>query len=145
MAHIRCDEDGAFIRSTEFCRMMFKGLGVALQSTGGYASTTNGNGEAPHKTVKCTARAMLMGTRISDKYWCFAVQSVQLLNNCINCMTGRPPALGCTKKLIPFSQIFSFGARVKIICYVPSHRSLSACIVGNPRSLQGLSIHSVEL
>ena len=39
VAHIQCDEDGAFIRSTEFCKMMLKGLGVALQSTGGYAST----------------------------------------------------------------------------------------------------------
>ena len=55
VAHIRCDEDGAFIRSTEFYSMMIKGLGVALQSTAGYTSTINGKAEAPHKTIKRTS------------------------------------------------------------------------------------------
>lgn len=55
MAHIKCDEDGVFIRSTEFCKMMYKELSVALQSTGGYASTINGKAEAPHKTIKRTS------------------------------------------------------------------------------------------
>ena len=69
MSHIRSDEDGAFIRSTEFCRMMLVGLGVALQSTGGYASTINGKAEAHHKTMKGMSRAMLMGASMSDVYW----------------------------------------------------------------------------
>ena len=69
--------------------MMFKGLGVALQLTGGYASTINGKAEAPHKIIKRTARAMLMGARMEDEYWCFAAQyAVQLLSNCVNRMTG---------------------------------------------------------
>ena len=53
---------------------MFKGLAVALQSTVGYSSTINGKGEAPHKTIKRTARSMLMGAKMDDTYWCFAAQ-----------------------------------------------------------------------
>ena len=133
MAHIRCDEDGAFIRSTEFCKMMLKGLGVALQSTGDYASTINGKAEAPHKIIKRTAQAMRMGARMKDEYWCFAAQyAVQLLNNCVNRMTGKPPDMGYAKKLIPVSQIFPFGARVKIIRDVSSQCALSARTVGDP-------------
>ena len=45
---IRCDEDGAFIRCTEFCKVMLESLGIPLQSTGGYASSINGKAEAPN-------------------------------------------------------------------------------------------------
>ena len=60
-------------------------------------------------------------------------------------MAGRPPALGYAKKLIPVSQIFPFGARVKIICNVPSQRTLLAHTVGDPRTPQGSVIYPAEL
>ena len=60
-------------------------------------------------------------------------------------MTGKPPAMGYAKKLIPVSQIFPFGAQVKIIRDVSSQRALSARIVVDPRSPQGSAIYSAEL
>ena len=51
--------------------MMYKFLGVAFQSTSGYVSSINGKAEAPHRTIKKTARSMLMGANMSDEYWCF--------------------------------------------------------------------------
>jgi len=97
--------------------MMYKSIGVVLQSTGGHASSINGKAEAPHRTMKRTFRAMLMGANMSDNYWCFAGQyAANIHNNCIICMTGRAPALGYyAKKLIPVTQIFPFGSRVNII------------------------------
>ena len=60
-------------------------------------------------------------------------------------MTGKSPAFGYAKKLIPVSQIFPFGARVKIIRDVPSQRALSAQTVGDPLSPQGSAIYPAEL
>jgi len=146
VVNIRCDEDGAFIRSTEFCRMMLKSLGVAIQSTGGYASSINGKAEAPHRTIKTTTRSMLMGADMSDEYWCFAGQyAANVHNNCVNRMTGRPPALGYAKRLVPVSQIFPFGSRVKIIKDLKSKRALGARTSGDPRSPLGANIYPPEV
>ena len=43
------------------------------------------------------------------------------------------------------SQIFPFGARVKIIHNVPSQRALPVCNVGDPRTSQGQVIYPEEL
>ena len=69
MAYIRSDKDGAFIWSTKFCKMTLQGLGVALQSMGGYASMINIKAKAFHKTTKRMSRVMLMGASMSDVYW----------------------------------------------------------------------------
>ena len=77
---IRCDEDGAFIRCTEFCKVMLESLGIPLQSTGGYASSINGKAEAPNRTVKRGIRAMLMGSGFPDTAHCFAGQHGSLIH-----------------------------------------------------------------
>ena len=92
------------------------------------------------------SRAMLMGASMSDVYWCFAGQyAAQLHNNCVNRMTGRPPALGYTKRLIPVSQIFPFGARVKIIRDLQSKRALSAQTIGDPRTSLNSTVYQAEV
>lgn len=140
---IRCDEDGAFIRSTEFCKMMLDSLGVAIQSTGGYASTINGKAESPQKTQKNQVRAMLMGANQGDEFHCFCGQYGAFVhNNVINRITGKPPALEFTGKLVSHKSIFPWGARCKIIKQLPAQRALSPRTSGDPRVAASGSILS---
>ena len=146
VADIRSDEDGAFVRSTEFCKILYKSLGIVLQSTGGYASTINGKAESPHMTIKRMIRAMLIGASMLDIFWCFAGQyAANIHNNCINRITGKPPALGFAKKLVPVTQIFPFGSRVRIIKDLTSQRALAARTAGDLRSPLGSAIYPAEV
>ena len=71
---LRSDEDGALIGNTEFCKIMYKSLGIVLESTGGYASNINDTAKAPHRTIKRSTRANLMGSLMPNGFWCFAGQ-----------------------------------------------------------------------
>ena len=144
--NLRSDEDGALVGNTEFCSMMYKSLGIAMQSTGGYSSTINGAAETPHRTLKKSIRAMLMGSNLADTFWCFAGQyAAQVYNSCTNRTTGRPPALRYSKKLLPASKVYPFGSRVRVIKDLPTKRALSARAAGDPRAYDGDSIFPSEI
>ena len=83
--NIRSDEDGALINNTEFCKMIYKQLGMVMESTGGYESSINGGAESPIKTIKRSARAMLIGGNQPDQHCCYALQyTAQTYNQIIH-------------------------------------------------------------
>ena len=79
---------------------------------------------------------------MSDEYWCFAGQyAANVLNNCVNRVTGKPPALGYAKKFVSLSQMFPFGSRVKITKDLKSQQALGARTSGDPCSPLGANIY----
>jgi hypothetical protein len=91
--HLRTDEDGALIRNIEFCKLLYKQLGMAIESTGGYESSLNGGAESPTKTIKKMTRASLVGGDMPDHNCCFALQYTACTNNQIlNRMTRKVPS-----------------------------------------------------
>ena len=133
---IRCrsDEDGALVNNTEFCEMMYKNLGMTLESTGGYASSINGAAESPIKTIKRSIRAMLLGSAMPNPMWCLCGQhSATVYNNIIHRITNKVPSLVLTGKIIPLKRMHPFGARIKVLKHLPAKRALTARTSGDSR------------
>jgi len=132
---VRTDEDGALVNNTEFCKMIYNSLGMALESTGGYASNINGIAESPIRTIKRTTRANLMGSALPNEFWCFgAVHAAIIYNQCLHRMTNKVPSQVLTGKSIPLKSMHPFGARVKVVENVPAQRALTARTAGDPRT-----------
>jgi hypothetical protein len=133
----RTDEDGALINNTEFCAMMYKYLGMTMESTGGYESSIKGAAESPIKTIKRGIRADLIGSSMGDEFWCFAGQLTSTVyNQVMHRMTQKIPAKELTGKVIPIKKLHPFGARVKVLHHLPAQRSLSARTSGDLRILR---------
>ena len=133
---IRCrsDEDGALVNNTEFCKMLYMNLGIAMESTGGYQSTINGAAESPIKTLKQTIRALLIGSAMSNSMWCLAGQhAATVYNNILHRVTNKIPSHVLTNKIIPLQRMHPFGARIKVLTHLPSQRALTARTSGDPR------------
>lgn len=135
--HIRTDEDGALINNTEFCKLIYRQLGMVIESTGGYESSLNGAAESPTKTIKKMTRASLIGADMPDTDCCFAMQYSACVNNQIlNRMSGKVPSKVLTGKSIPIKNLHPFGARCKVLHHLPSKRTLSARTSGDLRQHQ---------
>ena len=144
--NIRTDEGGEFACSEEFCKMLYKGAGTVLETTGGYASTINGMAESPNKTFKRGIRCSLMGSNLPDIFWCFAGQYQAVIhNNSLNRITKKAPSQGFCNKFVPASKIFPFGSRAKIIYDLPTQRALSARTAGDTRSILNDAIYPHEV
>lgn len=131
---LRSDEDGALVKSTEFCRIMYRDLGMTMESTGGYESSINGGAESPIKTVKNTLCAQLIDSTMTNEFFCFGLQQTSLVyNNVIHRITQELPSKMLTGKFVPLSRLHPFGAKVEILTNLPSGRSLTARTAGDPR------------
>ena len=62
------DEGGELAKSKEFIIFMRDTLKMAIQTTGGDASSLNGMDKAPHKMIKKTTRALLITTGMPDTF-----------------------------------------------------------------------------
>ena len=52
VCQVRNDENGALVGNTELCPIIYRVLGIVLESTWGYASNINGAAKALHQTIK---------------------------------------------------------------------------------------------
>lgn len=131
---LRCDEDGGLVNSTEFCKIMYKDLGMTLESTGGYESTINGTAETPIRTLKRTVRSSLIASGISNLFHCFASgHAATIYNNVIHRTTGKVPAIEMNGSAIPIHKMYPFGSKVKVLTDLKSKRSLTARTSGDQR------------
>ena len=73
VAFVRVDEDGALARSSEFMRTCYN-MNIIVQTTGGDASSRNGNSESPNKKLANITRALLLNSSHKKELWCFAYQ-----------------------------------------------------------------------
>ena len=67
------DECEELAKSEEFLKFMCDVLKMTVQTTDGDTSNPNRMGEAPHKMIKKTTRALLISAGMPDKFWCFAM------------------------------------------------------------------------
>eukprot|EP00956_Cyclotella_meneghiniana_P000008 scaffold27_cov57-Cyclotella_meneghiniana.AAC.5 len=124
---LRCDEDGAFVNSTEFCKIMFKDLGMSMETTGGYESSINGTAETPIRTMKRTVRSTLLGSGKSNVFFCFAADhGSAIYNNVLHRSTGKIPSQELNGYTIPMHKMYPFGAKVRVLTNLPSKRALTA-------------------
>eukprot|EP00956_Cyclotella_meneghiniana_P008309 scaffold11091_cov47-Cyclotella_meneghiniana.AAC.1 len=125
---VRCDEDGGLVNNTEFCKIIYKDLGMTIESTGGYESSINGTAETPIRTLKRTVRSELIGGGQPDEFHCFAGgHGTAVYNNVIHRITGKIPAIEMNGYCIPLAKMFPFGAKVRVLAAdLKSRRSLTA-------------------
>ena len=143
---MRSDEDGALINNTEFCKMMYKNLGMTMESTGGRESTINGAAESPIRTLKNGVRAGLIGSSLSNDFHCFAAQHTPwAYNNVLHSATGQCPSKMFTGKVLPIQRMHPFGAKVKVHAHVPKERSLTARTSGDSRVETDYNVNAVTI
>jgi hypothetical protein len=129
---MRSDKDGALINNTKFCKMMYKNLGMTMETTGGRESTINGAAESPIRTLKNGVQEGLIGSSLSNDFHCFAAQHTPWAhNNVFHSATGQCPSKMFTGKVLPIQGMHPFGAKVKVHAHVPKERSLTARTSGD--------------
>jgi hypothetical protein len=114
---------------------MYRDLGMAMESTGGYKSSINGGAESPIKTIKNTLRAQLIGGAMANEFFCFGLlqQTSLVYNNVIHRVTQELPLKMLTGKYILLQRLHPFRAKVKVLTNLPSERSLTARKSGDAR------------
>eukprot|EP00956_Cyclotella_meneghiniana_P026795 scaffold58758_cov43-Cyclotella_meneghiniana.AAC.2 len=126
---VRCDEDGGLINSTEFCKIMYRDLGMTMETTGAYESSISGTAETPIRTLKRTVRAELIGgDGQPNEFHCFASgHGPAIYNNVLHRSTGKIPAQEMNGYTIPMLKMFPFGSKVCVLAAdLTSKRSLTA-------------------
>lgn len=114
--------------------MMYTSLGMAVESSDGYASSINGAAETPSRTCKRTIRAQLIRSSMSNIFHCFAgAYSPWIYNNVIHRITGEIPSLKLWGKFVSVKYLRPLGARVKVLTNLPSKRALTARTSGDTR------------
>ena len=78
----RIDDGGKLAKSEEFLTLMQDEMHIAMQTTGGDNSNSNGMAESPQRSIKTMTPALLITAALPDLFWCFAMQyAVFILNN----------------------------------------------------------------
>ena len=112
------DERGELTKNKEFIMFMCHTLKMAVQTTGGDASSLNGIAEAPHKTIEKTTCALLITTGMPDMRWCFAMKyAVFLMVNTEHSAIKRLPIkyFSGDKNALPPSKVVSWASNMRII------------------------------
>ena len=144
----RMDEGGELAKSEEFILFMRDTLNMAVQTTGGDASSLNGMAEAPHKMIKKTTRALLITAGMSDTFWCFAMQyAVFLLVNSEHSVTKRLPIQHFSggKNALPPSKVVIWGSKMRIIKAKKKNSALESRTGGDPREVFNYSTLAAPL
>ena len=72
----------------------FHTMNIIVQTTGGDASSLNGKGESPNKTLANITRALLLNSSQKKELWCFAYQyDICLSRQTENRLRGGVPYL----------------------------------------------------
>ena len=112
------NEGGELAKSEEFIMFMRDTLKMAIQTTGGDASSLNGMAKAPHKMIQKITCALLITAAMPDTFWCFVMQyAVFLIVNTEHSVTKRLPIQHFFggKNALPPSKVVIWGSKMRII------------------------------
>ena len=92
-----------------------------VETTGGYASSINGNSECLHQTIKNMVNIQLISYGYRSYLWCFCYQYIIWILYCIiNWFLGTSPIDDWYKYInisytIPFTELLLWGCNIYII------------------------------
>ena len=111
---------------------------MAIQTTGGDASSLNAMAETPHKMIKKTTRALLITAGMPDTFWCFAMQYVVFLVVSLeHSVTKRLPIQHFSggKNALPPPKVVIWDSKMRIIKAQKKNSALESQTGGNPRDV----------
>jgi hypothetical protein len=112
--YIRTDQGGELAKSAAF-RNIVATHGYVVESTGPDASSQNGRGERPHRTLANMVRCMLYGADLGVEFWVDAiVYATYLYNRTYHESIGKTPEETWTKRKPDVSHIRTFGSSVTV-------------------------------
>jgi hypothetical protein len=118
--YVRTDQGGELAKSADFCNLIAK-HGYVVESTGPDASSQNGRGERPHRTLANMVRCMLYGASLGAEFWADAVvYAAYLYNRTYHTATGKTPFEAWNGIRPDLSHIRTFGSSVMV--KKPGHR-----------------------
>ncbi len=118
--YIRTDLGGELANSQDF-RNLIAAHGYLLETTGPDASSQNGRGERPHRTLANMVRCMLYSASLCAEFWADAlVQAVYLYNRTYHRSIGTTPHEAWTGSIPDLRHIRTFGSSVTV--QKPAHR-----------------------
>jgi hypothetical protein len=110
--YVRTDQGGELAHSADFCATILK-HGYVLEPTGPDASSQNGRGEQPHRTLANMIRCMLYGANLGVEFWADAlVYAAYLYNHTYHEAIGTTPHEAWTNQKPDLSHIRTFGSSV---------------------------------
>jgi hypothetical protein len=130
--YVRTDQGGELARSADFRAIIAK-HGYVVEPTGPDASSQNGRGERPHRTLANMVRCMLYGANLGVEFWADAlVYATYLYNRTYHEAIGKTPEETWTNIRPDLSHIRTFGSSVTV--KKPGHRPTK----GDPHCYHGI-------
>jgi hypothetical protein len=118
--YIRTDLGGELANSQDF-RTLIATHGYVLETTGPDASSQNGRGERPHRTLANMVRCMLYSASLGAEFWADAlVHAAYLYNRTYHSSIRKTPHEAWTGKVPDLRHIRTFGSSVTV--KKPGHR-----------------------
>jgi hypothetical protein len=112
--YIQTDQGGELAKSEAFRNVITKN-GYVLESTGPDASSQNGRGERPHRTLANMVCCMLYGANLSVEFWADAlVYAAYLYNRTYHEAIGKTPYEKWTTLKPEMKHIRTFGSSVTV-------------------------------
>jgi hypothetical protein len=112
--YIRTDLGGELANSQDFRTLIAK-HGYLLETTGPDASSQNGRGERPHRTLANMVRCMLYSASLGAEFWADAlVHATYLYNRTYHRTIGKTPHEAWTDKIPDLRHIRTFGSSVTV-------------------------------
>ena len=122
-------------KGEEFIMFMHDTLKVAIQTTGGDASSLSEMAEAPHKMTKKTTCALLITAGMPDTRWCFAMQCAFFLvvnteHSVTKCLPIQHFSGG--KNALPPSKVVVWGSKMRFVEPQKKNSPLESQTGGDP-------------
>jgi hypothetical protein len=112
--YVRTDQGGELAKSAAFRTVIAK-HGYVVESTGPDASSQNGRGERPHRTLANMVRCMLYGADLGAEFWADAmVYAAYLYNRTYHESVGKTPDEAWTGHKPEMGHIRTFGSSVTV-------------------------------
>jgi hypothetical protein len=112
--YVRTDLGGELANSSVFRDLIAK-HGYILETTGPDASSQNGRGERPHRTLANMVRCMLYSASLGAEFWADAlVHATYLYNRTYHDAIGKTPQEAWTGAIPDLRHIRTFGSSVTV-------------------------------
>jgi hypothetical protein len=130
--YVRTDQGGELAKSADFCNLVAR-HGYVVESTGPDASSQNGRGERPHRTLANMVRCMLYGASLGAEFWADGVvYAAYIYNRTYHNATGKTPFEAWNGIRPDLSHIRTFRSSVTV--KKPGHRPTK----GDPHCYHGI-------
>ena len=112
--YIRTELGGELANSQEFRNLIAK-HGYLLETTGPDASSQNGRGKRPHRTLANMVRCMLYSSSLGSEFWADAlVHAAYLYNHTYHTSIGKTPHEAWTGSTPDLRHIRTFSSSVTV-------------------------------